>query len=325
MMNMTSIQDFKIIWAVDPEEGMGVTNGAMNAIRLLVKGTPAITIEPVYIVSTLLASTPTQTSGESLSLDRLAAVDRFKKLIGKNQPSGLLPIAMLYGTALSKRMMALKLSEYAKQREADVIVVATHGESGIKRWLLGSFAELLIELSNTPLFIVNPDLINPRQTAAVEFKTILFPTDFSERSKEAYLKAVDLAEKSKSKIRILHNLSLTLTPERPWLPSDSKYQQMIDKKIADAQESAASWVVDGKKQGVEVSLTIDAENRPSVAESILENHKTFGGIIALASQSGETSTHRQGRTAIEVVGRSTTPVWVIYPATSVSKRSLRAA
>ena len=36
----------------------------------------------------------------------------------------------------------------------DLIVAATHGRTGVKRWILGSVAERLIEASHTPVLLV---------------------------------------------------------------------------------------------------------------------------------------------------------------------------
>jgi nucleotide-binding universal stress UspA family protein len=46
------------------------------------------------------------------------------------------------------------LVDEAARHSADLIVMATHGYSGIKRWALGSVAEKLLHASSTPLLLV---------------------------------------------------------------------------------------------------------------------------------------------------------------------------
>lgn len=46
--------------------------------------------------------------------------------------------------------------DYAKANEVDLIIMATHGRSGISRWALGSVAERVLQLASTPVLIVSP-------------------------------------------------------------------------------------------------------------------------------------------------------------------------
>lgn len=46
------------------------------------------------------------------------------------------------------------LLEYANFNDMDLIVMATHGRSGISRWVLGSVAERLLRTANSPVFLV---------------------------------------------------------------------------------------------------------------------------------------------------------------------------
>jgi nucleotide-binding universal stress UspA family protein len=47
-----------------------------------------------------------------------------------------------------------QLVDYAKNNEIDLIVLATHGRSGIGRWVWGSTADRLLRYSCTPVFMV---------------------------------------------------------------------------------------------------------------------------------------------------------------------------
>jgi nucleotide-binding universal stress UspA family protein len=39
-------------------------------------------------------------------------------------------------------------------RQYDLVVMSSHGRTGVKRWMLGSVAERLVEASHTPVLIV---------------------------------------------------------------------------------------------------------------------------------------------------------------------------
>jgi len=46
--------------------------------------------------------------------------------------------------------------KYAKEKKIDVIVIATHGRTGILHTLLGSVAEKVIRYSKTPVLVISP-------------------------------------------------------------------------------------------------------------------------------------------------------------------------
>ena len=46
------------------------------------------------------------------------------------------------------------LVDEAEWRKADLIVMATHGYSGLKRWALGSVADKVLHATTTPVLLV---------------------------------------------------------------------------------------------------------------------------------------------------------------------------
>jgi universal stress protein A len=52
----------------------------------------------------------------------------------------------------------------AEERRADLIVLATHGRTGIKRLLIGSVAEKVVRHSSCPVFIVKPRAARRRRS-----------------------------------------------------------------------------------------------------------------------------------------------------------------
>ena len=47
-----------------------------------------------------------------------------------------------------------RIADYTKQLEADLIVMPSHGRTGLKRLLIGSVAERVIRLSHCPVLIL---------------------------------------------------------------------------------------------------------------------------------------------------------------------------
>jgi len=50
--------------------------------------------------------------------------------------------------------VAKELADYADANEIDLIIMASHGYSGIKRWIMGSVAEKLFRSASVPVLMV---------------------------------------------------------------------------------------------------------------------------------------------------------------------------
>jgi nucleotide-binding universal stress UspA family protein len=49
---------------------------------------------------------------------------------------------------------AESIIEYAKENEIDLIIIATHGRSGVSRWVMGSVADRVMRSACVPLLMV---------------------------------------------------------------------------------------------------------------------------------------------------------------------------
>jgi nucleotide-binding universal stress UspA family protein len=52
------------------------------------------------------------------------------------------------------QQVALEIIDFAKESGADLIVMCTHGRSGISRWLLGSIALKVLTRAETPILLI---------------------------------------------------------------------------------------------------------------------------------------------------------------------------
>jgi nucleotide-binding universal stress UspA family protein len=52
------------------------------------------------------------------------------------------------------QQVALEIIDYSKQSGADLIVMCTHGRSGITRWMLGSVAQKVLSRAETPILLI---------------------------------------------------------------------------------------------------------------------------------------------------------------------------
>jgi nucleotide-binding universal stress UspA family protein len=92
----------------------------------------------------------------------------------------------------------------AREIPADLIVLGSHGRSGLNRLLLGSVTERVMRKAPCPTLVVPPAVPDRSPAAPVQFRRILCPIDFSEGSARALEYAMTLAEEADAEIELLH-------------------------------------------------------------------------------------------------------------------------
>jgi len=101
--------------------------------------------------------------------------------------------------------------EYARRKTIDVIVLGTHGRTGVEHLLVGSVAEKVVRRAPCPVLTVrHPErefVVQDHQTseaAMIILKKILVATDFSEPSDAALAYAQELARTFGAQLSIAH-------------------------------------------------------------------------------------------------------------------------
>jgi nucleotide-binding universal stress UspA family protein len=93
---------------------------------------------------------------------------------------------------------AKALAMAAKELAADLIVVGTHGRTGIDHFLLGSVAERTVRAAECSVLVARP-----RKSQAEDFRNILVASDYSELGDHALAVACELADEG-ADIELLH-------------------------------------------------------------------------------------------------------------------------
>jgi nucleotide-binding universal stress UspA family protein len=57
---------------------------------------------------------------------------------------------------VSRLMAAEAIIDYAEHHHVDLIAIATHGRSGVSRWVFGSVTQKVMQASPTPVLVIRP-------------------------------------------------------------------------------------------------------------------------------------------------------------------------
>jgi len=99
------------------------------------------------------------------------------------------------------------LKQVIEDESADLLVIGTHGRTGLSRALMGSVAEKILRLAPCPVLTVGPEVATKRSHAkAAELNCILYATDFSRESFAAARYAISLAREYRADLILLHTV-----------------------------------------------------------------------------------------------------------------------
>ncbi|MDF0676422.1 MAG: universal stress protein [Nitrospira sp.] len=100
------------------------------------------------------------------------------------------------------------ISETAQEVSADLIVLGTHGRTGLRHVLLGSTAERVLTMAPCPVLTIRkPEKVEGQgATKPIHFKQIAVPIDFSDCSLDAVEYGVQIAKNFDASLTLLHSL-----------------------------------------------------------------------------------------------------------------------
>jgi len=99
--------------------------------------------------------------------------------------------------------VAEELNAMVKEHQIDLLVLATHGRRGLRRFLLGSVAEEIWRTAECPVLTVGPHVL-ARPVQEIALQQILYPTDLSAESFAAAPFALSFALEYESRLTVLH-------------------------------------------------------------------------------------------------------------------------
>jgi nucleotide-binding universal stress UspA family protein len=195
-----------------------------------------------------------------------------------------------------------RLNAAIERNNTDLVVIGTHGRTGLGKLLLGSVAEEIFRTFSCPVLTVGP-LSSTSRAAGGQFREILYATDFSPESQGAAAYALSLAQEFQSRLILLH-----VIPEQG--PGDL---------VSAADVTASSEKLLRKLVPPEAEAWCKPEyfvERGDPAEKILEFAKTRETdliVLGVMPEKGVpgAATHLPTATAHKVVSHATCPVLTV--------------
>jgi len=107
--------------------------------------------------------------------------------------------------------------DLAREIGADLLVLGTHGRSGVRKLVLGSVAERVVDKAPCPVLTVALAAEGSPDTPV--FRHVLCGVDFSEASRRAVELAISLAEEAGGRLTLMHSVEWVTDDRHPTPPA----------------------------------------------------------------------------------------------------------
>ena len=214
---------------------------------------------------------------------------------------------------------AAEIIRTAQQEHQDLIALATHGRSGLQRWIHGSVAEKVLQTTRTPLLLIRPN--EEHAPPPSQLTRIVIPLDGSPLAESVLPLAEALALQCNVPLVLLRVVEITaFTFVDPMGMAGVNYQVLLDSVQEDADNYVHELAARVREKGVQVETATPMGLPADKVVGYAHDHP--GSLIVMATHGRTGFTQALlGSVARRIVQHGNTPTLVIRPALPLSAAS----
>lgn len=236
---------------------------------------------------------------EVLARDYLRGIEK------RLEPSGItVKSAVAVGDAPTE------IVRYAAHNGIDLIALATHGRSGIQRWVYGSVAEEVLHTAQTPLLLIRPG--HDAAPVAATVSQVALPLDGSPLAEAALPYAEQLAAALKTPLVLLRAVEPVYVFGEPAVGMTLGYEDILSTLTKAAQDYVEPLAAELRSKG----LSASAVTPIGVPAGMIAQHaQAHPGTLVVMATHGRTGLLGTvlGSVARRVVQQAGAPTLLVRP------------
>lgn len=179
-----------------PLDGSELAEAALPAARYLAGALKA----KVTLVHVIEEDAPDTVHGERHLVNPREAEAYLEGVSNLAGPPGTEVTCHVHAAATGN--VAQSIVAHQDELTHDLVVMCTHGRSGLRRILIGSIAQQVVALGKTPVLLIRPGG-NGRKDASFEIKAILAPVDGDPAHERGLEAALELGRATGARLQLL--------------------------------------------------------------------------------------------------------------------------
>ncbi|UWG48160.1 Nucleotide-binding protein, UspA family [Halanaeroarchaeum sp. HSR-CO] len=238
----------------------------------------AIARETGATVQVLFVADTTRDSVTVVDGEVLDGLVREGERVVANVASRLETLDVNYDTDVVQGRPAPTIVEYARDFDYDLIVLQTHGRTGLSHHLLGSVTEKVVRLSEVPVLTAR---MRPDERLIFPYENVLIPTDGSDGARAAAEHGLDLAETLDASVHVLSVVDDTwVGPEARATLSEDALERPANEAIEDVVEAAEGYDIPA------VQTYLEYGSPASVIADAIESNDIHAVVMGTSGRSG---------------------------------------
>jgi len=191
-------------------------------------------------------------------------------------------------THLNDGKPAEQIVDIANSWNADLILLSSHGQSGISPWNVSSVVQQVIMRANRSLMIIRAYQPVTVDLTDLHYRKIFLPLDGSQRAEMSLAYAELLARAHRSEILATH---IVRQPELPRRASASQEDLILANQLTERNQAEAIKYLEELKSRIDIPIQTKLEVSPSISRSlhqIADDNDVDLTILSAHGYSGDT-------------------------------------
>lgn len=192
-------------------------------------------------------------------------------------------------TVLAEGRPPERIIDYAREEGVGLIIISSHGKSGLSRWNINSVVQKVILRAYAPTMIVRAYQPGTEDLTEIRYARLLLPLDGSKRAECTLPWAKSLVEFHESKLLLSHVVNRPEVPRRAPLMEEEK--ELVGRLIELNREAAEAYLEDVKSRlssEAEVHLLV-SDNPAAALHKLVDEENVDLVVMAAHGYSGEAS------------------------------------
>lgn len=212
-------------------------------------------------------------------------------------------------TTLLQGEAAENIAQYAKEHATDLIIMSSHGRSGLNSWNVGSVVQKVIQTTHTSVMIV-PAYRPNKASAQSHYRTIVAPLDGSQRAESVLPLLRALGRRSETQIQFVTVVTRPEIPRR--VPRSADDNTLVDRLVARNQAEAESYLseLQGRIQGSASAHVLLGNDVVGTLHNFIRQHDADLVLLSAHGHSAD-GARRYGSLVTSFITYGSTPMLVI--------------
>jgi nucleotide-binding universal stress UspA family protein len=207
--------------------------------------------------------------------------------------------------------VARSIAEHAEEFTPDLVILCSHGRGGMRDVLMGSIAQQVIALGETPVLLIRPE---ESPVPSIPFQKIFLPLDGNPEHEQSITVAADLARSLQANLHFMMAVPTYQTLHGEQAATGKLLPGATAAMLDLAEQGAEEYLNQQLDQLKDAQIQLSAEvARGDPVPTIVDAANRYGANLIVLGTHGKTGTDAfwSGSTASKIPGRTHIPLLLV--------------